>query len=162
MAILANLQRLVNYVGSLGLVLTDEIEHVKPSWEAWVNITSRRRALFALYLVHWALSVYHGLPSFDCEDLKHMPAPAPKLLWEAKSRDEWELHYNRWLVEWEQREYLHGEVAEIRSGVSLDRRTEKWLEETDELGLVLMALGEKVEMDDSSGNVLSGLVNALD
>lgn len=157
MAILANLQKFVNYVGSVGLVIQEEIEHVQPSWEAWIKITSRRRAVFTLYLVHWSVSVYHGLPSFDCQELKHMPAPASKLLWQAKDREEWESHYNRWLVEWEQCEYLHGEVAGIKSGISLDARSEKWLGETDELGMLLMALREKVEMDRARTGPLIGL-----
>jgi hypothetical protein len=31
MAILANLQKLVNYIGSLGLVIPEETKHVRPS-----------------------------------------------------------------------------------------------------------------------------------
>ncbi|KAL2829525.1 hypothetical protein BDW59DRAFT_170537 [Aspergillus cavernicola] len=147
MAVLANLQKLINYVGSLGLVLQEETAHVRPVWEAWINITSRPRAVFALYLVHWSLSAYHALPSFNCRELKCMPAPAPKLLWHAKDREEWEPHYNRWLVEWGQNEYLHGEVSELRLGISLDIRFEKWLEETDEFGMLLMALAERAKMD---------------
>lgn len=48
MAILVNLQKLVNYVGSVGLVIQEEMAHVQPSWEAWINITSRRRAVFVI------------------------------------------------------------------------------------------------------------------
>lgn len=95
MAILANVQKLVNYTGSMGLVIREETQRVRPSWEAWINITSRRRAVLALYLVYWSLSTYHGLPSFDCHELKCMPAPAPKFLWQAKDRDEWGSHYDR-------------------------------------------------------------------
>lgn len=155
MAILANIQKLVNYASSVGLVIHEEMEHVQPSWEAWINITSRRRAVFALYLIHWSLSLYHGLSSFDCQELKCMPAPASKLLWQAKDRGEWESHYNRWLVEWGQCEYLHGEVAEVKTGISLDARSEKWLEETDELGIFLMALSEKVDVDRSGTRSLT-------
>jgi len=117
-----------------------------------VNITSRRRAMFTLYLVHWALSTYHGLPTFDCLELKDMFAPATKLLWQARRREEWEIHYNHWLAQWERREYLHGEIAAIKPGVFLDARSEKWLVETDELGMLLMMLGEKVAMDQDEGN----------
>ena len=63
--------------------------------------------------------MYHGLPSFDREKLKGMRALAPKLLWQAANKDEWKLRYNRRLAEWEQREYLHGELSSIRPGVSL-------------------------------------------
>jgi hypothetical protein len=76
-----------------------------------------------------------------------MPAPAPKLLWEAKDREDWESHYDRWLLEWGRDEYLRGEVAEAGLGISLDIRCEKWLEETDELGLFLITLAEMVRME---------------
>ena len=144
MAILSNIQQLVNYVGSLGLILQEEIEHTQPSWESWVNITSRRRAIFTLYLIHWALSAYYGLSSFDCQELKYMLAPAPKQLWQATSRAEWESRYHRWLAEWQGQEYLHGEIAEIGEPILMDVRSDRWLRDADEFGLLVMALGEMV------------------
>jgi hypothetical protein len=162
MAILANLQQLVNYVGSVGLVLEEETAHVRPGWEAWVNITARRRAVFTIYLAHWSLSAYHGLPSFDCQELRYMFAPAPKLLWQAKDKDEWESHYDRWLLEWEKDEYLHGEIADIKLNVSLDKRSEKWLEETDEFGMLIMAIGEKVAIDKNENHLLMAQANATE
>jgi hypothetical protein len=142
MAILANLQQLVNYVGSVGLMIEEERQHIRPTWEDWVMITSRRRAVVSLYLIHWSLSAYHGLPFFNCDELGFMLAPAPKLLWQATSREEWESHYSHWLADWEQQEFLHGELAKIKPGVSMDERAEKWLVETDELGMLLMSLGK--------------------
>lgn len=139
--ILANLRQLINYVSSAGLTIEEEEKHTRPSWEAWINIASKRRAVFSLYLIHWALSAYHGLSPFDCEELGHMLAPAPKVLWQATNRDEWELHYLHWLTVWGNREYLQRELAKIKPGVSLDRRSEQWLGETDELGMLLMSLG---------------------
>jgi hypothetical protein len=147
MAILTNVQLLVNYAGSLGLVLKEETEHSRPTWESWINITSRRRATFTLYLIHWALSAYYGLPSFDCQELRYMLAPASKQLWQAESRQEWESLYNHWLAEWDRDEYLHGEIAMMKEDILLDRRGEKWLAEADEFGLLIMALGEMVNME---------------
>lgn len=151
MAVLANVQELANHVGSVGLLLREESQHVRPSWEAWVNIASRRRAILALYLLHWVLSMYHGLPSFDCHELRYMLAPAPKHLWQTKDREEWIAYYNLWLVEWGQHEFLHGEISEATAGVKLDRRVEKWFQETDELGMLCMLLAEKVIMDGNNG-----------
>jgi hypothetical protein len=70
-----------------------------------------------------------------------MLSPAPKLLWEARDRDERQSYYNRWLVDWEGKEYLHGEITDIKPPISLYKRTEKWLEETGDLGMILIALG---------------------
>jgi hypothetical protein len=142
--ILTNLQQVVFYVSSKGMILQEEKDHARPTWEAWINITSRRRAVFSLCFLHRTISDYYGLESFDCEVFSHMPAPAPKLLWLARDREEWESHYNHWLVDWEQKEYLHGEVANIKSGVILDSRAEKWLAETDELGILAMSPHEEL------------------
>ncbi|KAL5336906.1 hypothetical protein BJX70DRAFT_400246 [Aspergillus crustosus] len=147
MAILANVQKLVNYIGTLGLILPEETNHTRPPWEAWITVTSRRRALFSLYLIHWSLSTYYGLPPLNCDELAGMLAPASKLLWDAKDEQEWEGLYDGWLGEWGGVEYRHGEVAEIGEGIYLDERGEKWLGETDELGLLLMALGERAKLD---------------
>lgn len=147
MAILSNVQQLVNYIGSVGLVLKEETEHSRPSWEDWITITTRRRTIFTLYLIHWIISAYYGLPSFDCQELRDMLAPASKLLWLAENRDDWEFQYNRWLAGWEGREYLHGEISQIEESLVLDTRSEKWLGEADDLGLLVMALGEMVTME---------------
>ena len=147
MAILSSVQQLVNYIGSTGLVLKEETAHNRPSWESWIEITSRRRVIFTLYLVHWALSTYYGLPSFDCQELKYMIAPAPKVLWLAKDKEEWESQYNRWLAEWDRDEYMHGEISAIGEDILMDRRSDKWLSETDELGLLVMALGEMTDLE---------------
>jgi hypothetical protein len=145
-AILANLQQLILDVSSVGLMLEEEKKHTRPTWEAWINMTSKRRAVFSLYLIHWAMSSYHGLSPFNCEELGDMLGPAPKVLWQATDREEWELNYLHWLIEWGNQEYLQGEIAKIKPGVSLDRRSEQWLVETDELGIILMSLGERENM----------------
>ncbi|KAL4964258.1 uncharacterized protein BDV14DRAFT_201036 [Aspergillus stella-maris] len=149
MVILANMQKLVHHATSTapGLTLPEETTHTVPLWHSWIKTTSRRRAVFALYLIHWSLSTYYGLPALDCEELKLMLAPAAKGLWQAKDAEVWGEKYRQWLGEWAGVEYLHGEVAEIVGGVCLDRRGERWLEETDELGLLLLALGERVKLD---------------
>jgi len=162
MAILSNLQQLVNYIGSLGLVLVEETEHSRPDWESWINMTSRRRAIFILYLIHWALSAYYGLPSFDCQELKYMLAPAPKPLWQAENRDEWESQYSQWLVEWEGLEYLHGEIAEIGECILMDARSDRWLRDADEMGLLVMALGEIIDSERKKDQELTAPVNAVD
>lgn len=75
-----------------------------------------------------------------------MPAPAAKMLWQVSHKDEWEPLYDRWLMRWESNEYLQQEFWEIEPGVMIDRRTQKWLEEADEFGVLLMSLGNYVSL----------------
>lgn len=142
-SVFAQLQKVVFYVASTGLVLQEERDHVRPSWDAWIYVTSKRRAVFALYLLHWSYSVYNGLPSFNCAELGFMPAPAPKCLWEAASREIWEAYYMRWLAQWGGEEYIMREfqAVETRHGPSVDPRTELWLEDADELGILFFSIG---------------------
>ncbi|KAF2195796.1 hypothetical protein K469DRAFT_544822 [Zopfia rhizophila CBS 207.26] len=143
-AIFLSLQRVVSYVASTGLILTEERDHERPSWESWVHVTAKRRAVFSLYLLHWSYSVYHGFPSFECSQLGFMPAPAPKYLWQAETREKWEDLYNRWLAQWGESPYMMREFAGIQAGPVLERRTELWLEDADELGILFFSIGTTV------------------
>lgn len=141
-AIFSNLETTTLRMARTGLILSEEIENERPSWEPWIHITSKRRAVFCLFLLHWAYSVYHGLPSFECDQLGPLPAPPPKFLWEAQSKERWEYLYTRWLAQWERDPYLMREFTTIASGPSLQRRSEKWLEDADELGVLFFSIGE--------------------
>ncbi|KAK9250411.1 hypothetical protein V1507DRAFT_438159 [Lipomyces tetrasporus] len=134
------LQRVVYHVARAGLVLQEERDHVRPSWQAWINVTSKRRAVLSLCLLRWSYSVWNCIPSFDCKELGFMPASAAKWLWQASTREQWETLYNRWLARWDDSGYLQGELAGIDPGVMMDRRSEMWLEETDEFGITMMSI----------------------
>jgi hypothetical protein len=139
-SILIGIQQVVYYTAGTGVTLQEETDHITPSLIAWIHVSSKRRAIFSLYLLHWAYSVYHRLPSFNCDELGGMPAPAAKFLWQAGSKEEWERLYKRWLFQWDGREYLKREFTYIKSGLNLDRRTQLWLENTDELGVLMLSI----------------------
>lgn len=143
-AIFACLQRVVSYVARTGLFLTEERDCVQPSWEAWVHITAKRRAVFSLYLLHWSYSVYHNLESFACSQLGFMPAPAPKYLWQCESKDKWEELYAQWLAQWCDGPYMMSEFAAIQASTALEERSERWLEDADELGVLFFSIGTTV------------------
>ncbi|CZS98510.1 uncharacterized protein RAG0_07216 [Rhynchosporium agropyri] len=86
-SVFSDIQQIVRHTAISGMILQEETENSVPSWEAWTHITSRRRAVFTLYLLHWAYSVYHHVPSFNCDELAYMPAPAPKYLWLATTEE---------------------------------------------------------------------------
>jgi hypothetical protein len=147
------LQKVVSHVARTGLMLTQERDNVRPSWQAWVHVTSKRRAVFSLYLLHWSYAVYHDLPSFECSQLGFMPAPAPKFLWQSSSQAEWQDMYNRWAAQWEGIPYMMYEFAGVQAGTSLDRRTEIWLEDADELGIMFFSIGKSFHLVRSGGDL---------
>jgi hypothetical protein len=136
------IEQVVSHVVACGLVLEEESSHTRPSWEAWIHVTTKRRAVLTLYLIHWSYSIYHGLPTFGCGRMCCMPAPSAKYLWQAGDRKQWEALYNRWLGQWEGAGYYLWEFFEIQPGVSIDSRAEMWLEDADEFGMIFIAVGE--------------------
>ncbi|KAJ5772652.1 hypothetical protein N7520_003181 [Penicillium odoratum] len=139
-AIFHKVELLVCHVVHSGLFLQEERTQAIPSWEAWLHVTSKRRAVLSLYLLHWAYSVLHRVPCFDCGDLGFMPAPAAKVLWEAQTEQEWKTRYIHWLSRWSGRGYIQAEFGNIRPGVIMDARAEKWLEEADEFGFIMISI----------------------
>jgi hypothetical protein len=143
-AIFLCIQKMVSHVAKTGLMLTEERDNRRPSWESWVHVTAKRRAVFSLYLLHWSYSVHHGLQSFECSQLGFMPAPAPKFLWQAETKETWEELYNRYLAQWGDYPYMMREFAAIQAGTRLEQRSELWLEDADELGVLFFTIGTTV------------------
>ncbi|KAK2760402.1 hypothetical protein FQN54_002472 [Arachnomyces sp. PD_36] len=143
--IFREIRRIVSHVVSTGLFLQEEKEHIRPSWTAWVHVTSKRRAILSLFIIHWAYSVFHDSQGFDCRDLAFMPAPAAKVLWQAGTEEEWNTLYIRWLARWDGRGFLQGEFDKIQPGIVMQPRAEKWLEETDEFGYIMISITNATE-----------------
>ncbi|TEY40736.1 hypothetical protein BOTCAL_0424g00050 [Botryotinia calthae] len=133
---------LVWHVVRNGLFLKEERAQTRPCWEAWIHVTSKRRAVLTLYLLHWAYSVLHKVQCFNCKDLGLMPAPAPKVLWQANTEEEWNTKYIHWLSRWSGRIYLQAEIGDILPGTTLNNRAEKWFGEVDEFGLIMASIGK--------------------
>ncbi|CAI7639993.1 unnamed protein product [Penicillium pancosmium] len=124
-----------------GLFLQEERDQKRPTWAEWIDVTSKRRAVLSLYLLHWAYSVLYRVPCFDCADLGFMPAPAPKVLWQATTEREWDTRYIQWLGRWSGKLYLQAELGWIKPGAVMNARAERWLEETDEFGFIMISIG---------------------
>lgn len=141
-AIFSRIKRTVQ--GVVGDDLYPQTEREQPGrldWKAWVYITAKRRAVLALYLLHWAYSMYHGVQSFDCRELAFMPAPSAKVLWQARTEREWHALHSRWLERWKGRPFLQGEFDQVSNGIVLGERAERWLQEADEFGFIMTAIG---------------------
>ncbi|OKL55961.1 hypothetical protein UA08_08586 [Talaromyces atroroseus] len=143
-------EHLVCHVVRGGLFLKEERAQTRPCWEAWIHVTSKRRAVLSLYLLHWAYSVFHKVPCFDCRDLGFMPAPAPKMLWQAHTEQEWNTKYIHWLSRWSGQIYLQAEFGDIPPGAALNPRAEKWLGEADEFGFVMLSIVNATDFDPPS------------
>ena len=97
----------------------------------------------SLYCFEWMYAMLHDIPTFPCTELRFMPSPAGKILWNARKKEEWEGAYDRWLGRWAGIGILTlDDLTKIQPGPELDLRSEMWLEEADEFGVMYMALGE--------------------
>ncbi|CAG8959030.1 hypothetical protein HYFRA_00012190 [Hymenoscyphus fraxineus] len=141
------IQTIVYHFVSLSLILPAEQNASMPPYRKWIHVEATRRAVLTLYLIHWAYSIYHCLPSFACEELGFMPASAAKYLWQATNEQEWEKKYEAWLRAWKGVGFLQGEFVAIEEGVTINERAERWLEEADEFGVMFMTIVNAAERE---------------
>lgn len=131
-------------LASGGLTLHEETaaDGQPPPWYDWAIMSAKRRTILTIYMLTWAWSVWRNYPSFYCHELQLMFAPSPKALWQAQTETEWLPLYQKWLQKWNGDGYRIGELLSISPKHIMDRRTEDWLEEVDEFGMLLMSQGE--------------------
>lgn len=142
---LVSLQDISSYISESSLILPAETIRIRPSWEEWVLVGCKRRTIMALYCFEWIYAMLYGLPTFPCTDLGFIPSPAGKVLWNARTKEEWEAAYDRWLGRWAGVDvHTLEDLAKIQPGPEIDARTEMWLEEADEFGVMYMALGKTI------------------
>ncbi|KAI1422016.1 hypothetical protein F5Y12DRAFT_765194 [Xylaria sp. FL1777] len=157
--ILAAIHELANHVLSTGLLLHEEASHVRPSWRVWVHMEAKRRTLMSTFFLHWAYSAYHGTRHFNCLQLGRMLAAGPKWLWQATDEKTWMSLYTRWLAQWDGKELIQAEFFLVERGPVMDPRIEKWLEDADELAILIMTIMNASQRDlatipDAEGNIV--------
>ncbi|KAI1132855.1 hypothetical protein F5Y10DRAFT_170911 [Nemania abortiva] len=150
----AAVQDMANHVLSTGMMLHEEASHVRPSWRIWAHIEAKRRTLMSIYFLHWAYSAYHGTRHFNCLQLGRMLAPGAKWLWQAADEKLWMGLYARWLAQWDGQELIQAEFFLVEKGPVMDPRVEMWLEDADELGILIMSIMNASQRD------LSGIRDA--
>jgi hypothetical protein len=140
---LVSLQELALYVTDGNLILPEEKNHTRPSWQEWVMICCKRRTFVCLNLFNWINAMHNGFSNFPCAEVDFVPAPAGKVLWRIATREKWEIAYDRWLGRWAGMGiYTLGDLQRVLPGPDLDVRSEMWLEEADEFGIMCMALSK--------------------
>ncbi|KAF6802700.1 hypothetical protein CSOJ01_11424 [Colletotrichum sojae] len=141
-----NTQELACAASRRGLVCEAEQRGARPRWEAWVAAEAKRRTLFAMCMFDSALLTHDGFPSHLATELRGLPAPASKALWEARDRRTWEAKYNFHLSEFAgvglcidelwpiPDDFGEPEIAKRRG------RVDAWLEDLDEYGTMIYAV----------------------
>ncbi|KAK8140142.1 hypothetical protein PG984_000208 [Apiospora sp. TS-2023a] len=138
-----SLQDLAGTASRQGLVCAADLQHARPIWEAWLVTEAKRRTLYVLYLLDNVLSRQEGLPTFLGTELRGLPAPSSKALWEAKTRREWELKYNSHLAQWPEGGLRIDELWSMpvdfdEAGIARRRaRVDQWLVDVDEFGMMV-------------------------
>lgn len=128
-------------LAATGLFLEEEMRDGIPSWESWALVSAKRRVVLSFHHVEWAWSVIHGYPILTCFEIAPLPAPAAGYLWRESSEAKWQTMYRDWLRRWEGGSYKMAEFFHINAGDQLDHRSEAWLSESDEFGLILITEG---------------------
>ncbi|KAH7136906.1 hypothetical protein B0J13DRAFT_625525 [Dactylonectria estremocensis] len=143
---IVELQKLACCSSRQGLMCIAEQQRTRPTWESWIVVESKRRAVFTMYLFDSLLSAQDGLPTMLGTELQGLPAPASRMLWRAQTRGEWEAEYNIHLVDWPDGDFRIDELwptpADLDEAGILDRRvrSERWLESVDEFGTFMYAV----------------------
>lgn len=141
-----NLQDLAGISCRHGLVCNEEQQRTRPIWQAWIIAEAKRRTLFTMYLLDSAVSSLDGLPTFLGTELHGLPAPAAKMLWEARDRETWETSYNLHLADWISGNLGIHELWPISTDMEDNElctqrmRVDRWLEDVDEYGTMLYAV----------------------
>ncbi|KAM0263346.1 hypothetical protein ACHAQJ_001202 [Trichoderma viride] len=129
-------------LASTGLFLEQESNHTLPSWKEWAIVSAKRRTILGLHHLEWAWSLRRGYPILTCFELGPFPAPAARYLWQNGQEKEWERLYKDWLRQWADGSYKMMELFRVNASKdsdALDPRSELWLAEADEFGVMLMA-----------------------
>lgn len=136
-------------LAATGLFLESESSHEVAQWKPWAVVSAKRRTILALHHLEWTWSIRNKYPTMPCFELGPLPAPAPSYLWAERDERRWQEAYRRWLRVWEEGGgYRMIEFFHIDSDKGLDVRTESWLAEADEFGMMLMAEGESPNSND--------------
>jgi hypothetical protein len=117
---------------------------MRPSWEKWIVMSTKRRTILALYAFDSVFSDTNSIERVRCTELDLMPASASKLLWQAPDSDTWAERYDRRLVRWKLGGFRQIEFWEKdkKGGGTSEERFQMWLEEADEFDAMMLVVME--------------------
>ncbi len=141
-----NLQEIACASARQGLLCSAEEQRTRPTWEAWIVAEAKRRTLYTMYFFDNVLSSQDGLPTYLGTELRGLPAPGSKYLWQAQCRSAWETEYNTEMLNWAGGSFHIDELwpatSYLDDSAAAKRRTrvDKWLETLDEFGTLMYAV----------------------
>ena len=134
------LQKVAYHLTTSGLVTQAEEDHNLPTWEDWIKVSAKRRAILALYCFECVFTVMSGLPTFPCDELMPLPAPAGKVLWQSRDKEQWECAYKQWLTNWKDGPFLMSDLMRRPRTEAETEKLDRWLGEVDEFGMMIMTV----------------------
>ncbi|PNP55209.1 hypothetical protein FNYG_15536 [Fusarium nygamai] len=79
--------RFLDHTGSYS---TTEISEPSSTWQDWIFAESRRRMSCLWLIIGCVITIENGKKCSICSDMCSLPLPSSKLLWEARSLEEWQ------------------------------------------------------------------------
>ncbi|KIY02309.1 uncharacterized protein Z520_02447 [Fonsecaea multimorphosa CBS 102226] len=141
--IMIKLQDLAGDLASRGTLCPAETTGSRPDWESWIVASTKRRTLFATYLLDNLVNFTVGSPSFVAVELTGLPAPASKPLWNARDRRSWNAAYNQQLGLSSDGELLINDLwpqSDPNPAPVRQKKIDDWLSSVDEFGMMLYAV----------------------
>ncbi|UZP38840.1 hypothetical protein NXS19_006656 [Fusarium pseudograminearum] len=95
----ATLFETVELIGSRFLDLagsysTSEAAEPNTMWEVWIFAESRRRMSCLWLIISCVITIENGQTHSRCDELENLALPSSKMLWEARTLDEWQMEKN--------------------------------------------------------------------
>lgn len=126
-------------MSGFGVVTKAEKAQTRPEWEEWIIVSAKRRVILTVYCFDCVFNTANDLPTFPCDELSFLPAPAGKILWQVQNREQWKTAYNSWLVKWNTGAFTMGDLMKRPNGdQNAEKRLQMWLSEVDEFGMMMM------------------------
>ncbi|KAL2068185.1 hypothetical protein VTL71DRAFT_16283 [Oculimacula yallundae] len=89
-----------------GFLCDGEVHGYRPTWEEWILMESKRRTVIILFLICLLFEISPNQGGKAMAGLMPLPLPATKLLWQAKTENEWTMLYDDMLLQRQGRGYL--------------------------------------------------------
>ncbi|OLN96288.1 hypothetical protein CCHL11_04442 [Colletotrichum chlorophyti] len=140
------LQELACATAKRGLACPTERQADRPRWESWIVAEAKRRTLFTMCLFDSALLAHDGLPTHLATELRGLPAPSSKCLWETRDRLDWKTKYDLHLAASKEGALRIEELWPVPPEFGPDDvarrrdRVDTWLEDLDEFGTMVYAV----------------------
>jgi hypothetical protein len=150
--IMMKLQDVAGDVVSQGTLCFAEAEGTRPDWESWIVAAAKRRTLFTTSLFDNLVNFTLGSPSFAAVELASLPAPAAKVLWNARTRQDWNQAYNYQLAQGDDSQLLISDLwpQSAENFQALQPKIGRWLSTVDEFGMMIYSVTTHTYMNDPS------------